>query len=488
MRLLKILPLLLFSYAALANNIEAHFATIKSNPKALYAFFKAMPKGGELHYHLAGGAYPEAMLALATKNDYCLNLKTQAISKNIPCEGIKTTELANKPELHTDIIRAWSLKGFIPKLQSNHDHFFESFFKFIPIVSDFPSQLLAKVIERAANQHELYLEIMLMPDNGNATTFDTLASSSNDYAEKQRILLANKNFQKNLHYTVTESHAILQKTLQELGCDQNPKKDVCSVTVKFQYYILREQSLDKVFAQALNAFAAASISKDIVGVNLVQAEDGAISLRDYQQQMQIFKFLHEAYPNVNIALHAGELATPLVSATELRSHIHDAIFTGHAQRIGHGIDITHETGAGELLKYMAKTPIPVEINLTSNRKLLNIAGKQHPLNDYLEYNVPVVLSTDDEGILRTNLTHEYVNAVMKHHLDYAAIKMINRNALTYSFLPGKSLWADASKHEPVLECQHLSSPSCQQFTNNNKKASLQWQLEKKLALFESTFE
>lgn len=40
-----------------------------------------MPKGGELHYHLAGGAYPEIMLDLASKN-YCLNTLTSKVSKN----------------------------------------------------------------------------------------------------------------------------------------------------------------------------------------------------------------------------------------------------------------------------------------------------------------------------------------------------------------------------------------------------------------------
>jgi adenosine deaminase len=468
-------------------DIDHYFETIKSDPHALYTFLKDMPKSGELHYHLAGGAYPETMLALAIQEDYCLNLKTHTISKATPCDGIKTVDLTNQRDLHPAIIQAWSMKNFIPGQESSHDHFFASFLKFMPLVFDYRPQLLAEIMQRAAAQHELYLEIMILPDNAVSTSFGELANRFTGYAAKQRALLANQNFNANLNHTVTESSRILKQARQELGCNTQPMLPACAITLKFQYYILREQPLDNVFAQALNGFIASTQSKDLVGVNLVQAENGVISLRDYKQQMQIFNFLHTAYPKVNIALHAGELSPSLVKPSELNFHIHDAIFTGHAKRIGHGVDIAHEQGAEALLKHMAHTPIPVEINLTSNRKILAISGKRHPLNYYLEHHVPVVLSTDDEGILRTNLTSEYVEAVINHHLDYRTVKTINRNALSYSFLPGKSLWIDQRKQIAVQECQNFTSKACLEFIKENEKARLQWQLESKLTAFEKKY-
>lgn len=45
----------LFFSALVQANIQSHFDQIKNDPNALYAFLKSMPKGGELHYHLAGG-------------------------------------------------------------------------------------------------------------------------------------------------------------------------------------------------------------------------------------------------------------------------------------------------------------------------------------------------------------------------------------------------------------------------------------------------
>ena len=476
-----------FMSTAIAS-VEHYFSSIQSDPNALYAFFKEMPKGGELHYHLAGGAYPETMLALMTDDQYCLNPETKAIDKTtVPCKGVNAETIKTTPELYNQVIRAWSMKNFIPGNESGHDHFFASFSKFNPIVSHFGPQLLAEVMLRATEQHELYLEIMVLPDNNNSATFSQLASGPIGFSAKQQALLANKNYLKNISQTVNESKELLQQARIHLGCDVLPLQPVCALTVKFQYYVLREQPLENVFAQALNGFAAAAQSNDIVGINLVQAEDGITSLRDYKEQMRIFKFLHKTYPTVHIALHAGELAPKDVPPSALRYHIHDAIFTGHAERIGHGLDIAYEDHAEKLVQYMAKTPIPVEINLTSNRLILNIAGKKHPLHYYLPHHVPVVLSTDDEGILRTDLSREYVEAVIHQHMDYTTIKMINRNALTYSFLPGKSLWSDPSKHLTVHECQDLKSPSCEEFIKENEKARLQWQLENKLTTFEKNY-
>ncbi len=466
-------------------SMNTYIETIKSDPKALYTFFKAMPKGGELHYHLAGGAYPEIMLTVAATDNYCIDNQTFAIRKTTThCDGTLASELATKPALYKKIIKAWSMKQFIPGQESGHDHFFTSFNKFMPAASHFYSELLASVMQRAADQHELYLEVMLLPDNAQSSAFAEQLNNQSTFADKRNRLLSYPPFQNNIRYTINESKRILQQARHHLGCDTRPQQAVCSLTVKFQYHILREQPLDKVFAQALNGFAAAAQSSDIVGINLVQAEDGKISLRDYKAQMQILNFLHHVYPNVHIALHAGELSPNIAPNGALRFHIHDAILTGHAERIGHGVDITHEDKAADLLNHMANTPIPVEINLTSNDAILHINGVQHPLRLYLAHHVPVVLSTDDEGILRTNLTHQYVDAVHNHNLDYSVIKSINRNALTYSFLPGKSLWINPTTSRPVAACQTMQSKACRLFIQNNEKARLQWQLERQLTAFE----
>src|SRR3984885_14481286 len=137
-------------------------------------------------------------------------------------------------------------------------------------------------------------------------------------------------------------------------------------------------------------------------------EDGFISMGDYPLQMQMVEYLRSLYPQVHISLHAGELAPGLVPPEGLRFHIREAIELGHAQRIGHGVDVFYEDDAAGLLREMAQKHIMVEINLTSNDVILGVKGADHPLAGYRAAHVPVALSTDDEGNSRIDLTHEYV--------------------------------------------------------------------------------
>lgn len=488
MNILKIL-LIAFYCNYLNADVLRHFDTIKKDPSALYAFFKQMPKGGELHYHLAGGSYAETMLSIASKADYCLNTHTFALSKIAPvCEGLKTKELSNHPQMYEKVVKDWSFKDFYPGAQSGHDHFFNAFLKFLPLVMDHRPELLVDIVQRAANQQEEYLEIMMLSDNAKSAQFADLIKDATTFAQKKQILLANKEFQDNIHFTIEETNRILATARQLLECDKHPQSAACLIKIKFLYYVLREQSEYRVFAQALNGFAAVAQSKNnLVGINLVQPEDGIISLRDYKKQMQIFKFLHQVYPEVHIALHAGELTPANATPEDLTYHIYEALFTGNAQRIGHGVSIAYEDNVDAILKYMAEKHVPVEINLISNLKILNLKGRKHPLNYYLAHKVPVVLSTDDEGILRTNLTLQFVEAVLKHGLSYPTLKQINRNTLTYAFIPGKSIWANAYTASLVDQCHDLLSTSCKTFIKNNEKAQLQWDLEQKLNTFERSF-
>lgn len=479
----------LLTSLSLAASIDKQFDDIKSNPSELYAFLKAMPKGGELHYHLAGSAYPKTMLDIAAINDYCLNKKTLSVrdKKNQSCNKLLSSEkLHQQPKLYQAYVRAWSTKDFIAdNNESNHDHFFNAFEKFMPIVSNQRAELLAKIIERAANQNEQYLEIMAIPDNGQSIAFGNNLSTQKTYQEKLQSLVKNPKFEKNIQYTIKQGDDILHKAYRLADCEKNPNAKVCSVVVKFQYYTLREIPLDNFFAMAVTAFEAAKRSNNFVGINMVQPEDSLASLQNIKGQMAILNFLHQKYPTVNISLHAGEITVNNVPPYELRYHINDAVKVAHAKRIGHGVDITREHNANELAKLMAKKGIAVEINLSSNAFILGIKGKDHPLNYYLKHKVPVVLSTDDEGILRTDLTTEYVRAVTEQGLNYKQLKNITRNSLSYSFLPGKSIWQNPATYQLVSACKNLQSKPCQQTINDSKKAQLQWQLERKLQQFET---
>jgi adenosine deaminase len=147
----------------------------------------------------------------------------------------------------------------------------------------------------------------------------------------------------------------------------------------------------------------------------------------------------------------------------------------------------------DLLKEMAAKHVMVEIALTSNDVILGVSGKDHPFPIYRRFGVPVALSTDDEGVSRINLTHEYVRAVQTYGLRYADLKQMVRISLEHSFLPGASMWSDRDAFKrPVAACaqgsfaQNKPSKICAEFVNTSEKAAQQWELERRFHVFEST--
>jgi hypothetical protein len=148
----------------------------------------------------------------------------------------------------------------------------------------------------------------------------------------------------------------------------------------------------------------------------------------------------------------------------------------------------------ELLKEMAAKRELVETNLTSNADILGVSGKDHPFPLYRKFGAPVALSTDDEGIERVDLTHEYVRAVEEFGLAYADLKEIVRNSLEYSFLPGPSLWSEGGSYAQIAEaCRNDTlgadklSQSCKALLDGSEKAAQQWELERRFSAFEARF-
>jgi adenosine deaminase len=190
-----------------------------------------------------------------------------------------------------------------------------------------------------------------------------------------------------------------------------------------------------VFAQALYAFELAAADPRIAGVNLVMPEDWFVPMRDYELHMRMFAFLRRQYPEVHVALHAGELSLGLVPPEKLGLHVRQAVEIAGVQRIGHATDVMYDADAAGLLRDMARRRIAVEISLSSSDLILGVRGVRHPLRQFLRAGVPVVIATDDEGIARSDLTSEYQRAVEEHGVDYLEIKRMSRNSLEHSFLP-----------------------------------------------------
>ena len=145
-------------------------------------------------------------------------------------------------------------------------------------------------------------------------------------------------------------------------------------------------------------------------------------------------------------MHAGELTPQILGAApgmvpdELTFHIADSVWNGHAERIGHGTDLRYEKDRAELLRAMREHGVLAEICLTSEELIQALKSDEIPFAAYRQAGVPVSLNTDDEGVLRSDLSHEFLRAARDYHLDYGELKELARNSIEYSFLPGHSLF------------------------------------------------
>ena len=110
---------------------------------------------------------------------------------------------------------------------------------------------------------------------------------------------------------------------------------------------------------------------------------------------------------------------------------------------------------------------------------------------YLDAHVPVALSTDDEGVSRIDITHEYVRAALDYHLSYADMKSLARTGMEHSFLSGASLWARPDAFDASLACATAMCPvrrtrrRVQAFLDGSEKATAQWEQERRFLAFEA---
>ena len=409
----------------------AHLRSIRNRPLMLAAFLEQMPKGGDLHNHLTGAVYAESYIQTAAREGLCIDRQSMSFTA-APCS--ETQPPANRAlqdsVLYRQLIDAFSMRGLHPAIESGHDHFFDTFGKFRLAARAHPPELIAEVAARAAAQNESYLELFLNPDRAASAQIGARVGWDDDFAAMREKMLAG-----GLSEIVTSAALNLDhidSDARKILCAV-PKSPACKMDVRYIYEVYREFPKEQFFALTLAGFEIASADPRLVAVNPVMPEDGFVSMRDYELHMRIFEFLHKAYPNVHISLHAGELAPGLVPPEGLKSHIRQAVEIAHAERIGHGVDVFYEDCPLELLKEMAKKKVAVEICLSSNDQILGVRGDQHPLPEYLRAGVPVVIATDDEGVARSSMTREYQRAVTTYDLSYPQLKQIVRNSIVYSF-------------------------------------------------------
>lgn len=447
------------------NKAEKYFQSIRNNEALLTDFFQAMPKGGDLHHHFSGALYGEEMYEIARDQGYYVNLSTFEVTRQQPpqtetSEFAKISDYKGPIDIRSKLLRLWSVKDFVTNNQeSSETHFFQTFGKFGVTISGFEDSLLRSIKRRAIAEHTQYIETMLVRpnfDHSNQQMQDFLVTNTNELIAIQQ------------RHDSVAAHALFEKMYNELmqrfgfqkiaqnhynaivGVNEraklSPDQDSL-VTIRYQNYVGRTSIAADVFAQLVPCFQSCD-NNLIVGVNIVAPEDDPTSMRDYWLHMQMFAFLSEKFPKVQYAMHAGELTLGFVKPEDLQWHIRSAVLSAGAKRIGHGVDIAYEKDCDNLLDYMHLHHIAIEINLTSNEFILGVKNERHPFDLYYKHQVPIVISTDDPGVLRSNHTEQFVLLATRYHqIDYKQIKEFVYNSIKYSFMNG----ADKDRLQRTLD-------------------------------------
>ncbi len=472
----------------------------QQGPDALYAFFARMPKGADLHVHLSGAVYAETWIHEAAEDNICVNAAQLRFdaghhAPDCPAGESPAAAVSSDQHLYDELIDAFSMRSFIPVTgDSGHDHFFSTFGRFGE-EDVHAGEWVDEVASRAAAQNEQYLELMDTPDFKPVAAAAATLGWDPNLTEFRQKLLADPAFRESIASNRAAFDGMLRQRNAIEHCGQADAAPACAVTVRFLYQVLRGYPPQQVFAQTLLGFEVASADPNVVGINYVMPEDGYIAMRDYTLQMHMLDYLHGVYPKVHITLHAGELAPGLVPPEGLTFHIRQAVEQGHAERIGHGVDIMYEDHRWQLMREMADRHVMVEINLTSNAVILNVTGNDHPFMLYRKMGVPVALSTDDEGVSRIDLTHEYVRAAVTYPLTYLDFKLMARTSIEHAFLPGASLWQRFTPEHldaPVAACRgqlgnETPAGMCATLVHSSEKAQQEWELERRFHQFETSF-
>ena len=432
--------------------VQNYLNTIRDNTAELTAFFQQMPKGGDLHHHYSGSIYAETYFDLAVEKNFWLNTKTLEVTefknKSAGTESpdwIQFSDLRKQktfPSYKEKLLELWSAKDFNGITEPSYKHFFDAFGHF-PHASDSIDLVngLNELKKRAQSENVQYIETMFIHPKGkhfeaSLSYFDDILHDlQNRKAEKvvgdslqaltAEILRLTPNF--------NEDNIALLRKLKKIHLENN--FDDNTFTLRYQCFVTRFQKPVAMFNEIFNAFYLASSNDLIVGVNIVAPEHEDVSMNDYWLHCRMFKFCHELFPNVKYAMHAGELRMGLVKPEDLTWHIDEAVRVSKANRIGHGVDIATERNVYDLLKYMRNNNVAVELNLVSNEFILGVKNDAHPIALYKKAGVPIVLCTDDAGVLRTDLTDQFVLLAARYkNISYKDIKKFVYNSIDYSFI------------------------------------------------------
>ncbi len=455
----------------------------------LTAFLRAFPKGGELHNHLGGSTPAESLMAWAVEDGLCVDPAELAIRLSCAADGAQPAGAFVADEARRSaLIDSLTVRrpGF--RERSGHDQFFTAFSRrgTTPLRN---GDALADVMDGLARQNTFYSELMVTPLPARVRGLGAQVGWKGDAAATRGALSA-AGLEALVPTVSAFTDGMEARARAVLNCGTPQAAPGCQVTVRYLSQAIRQGPPEQTMAQLQLGVATVAADKRWVGLQLVAPEDSPDAVKYYDVHMQIVAELTDRGRKTPVALHAGEVNFKVVAPDQMRDHVAKAVRVAGARRIGHGIGLPAEDGAEALAAEMAAEGILIEVNPISNLAILEVEPQDHPYAWFRQRGIPVSLSTDDSGILRSDLSADYQLAV-RTGATYADLKTAARNGIAFSFLSGEGLWQDPNVYrKPAKACSGqigAAEPkgACAALIAGSDKAREQWRHERLLKAFEA---
>ena len=407
-----------------------------ASPEQLYTLLYALPKGGDLHNHLAGSNLPEWMFAFATDaavtggDTFYARVRfasaTDAIDPAKRFSMIRHHQWRALPEdakrefvpfaeLTAEERRGWCDALRLEAPGEGRKEFFSVIWaRFIPLWRNagLRFELLAQNLKAFGAEGLSYLE----------TQFDVQGLAANDGTP----------------IAPEEGLRLLRERLAQ------PDVQASGVTPRFQVTVLRfAPDAEERLAES---YAWVDRHRDLwVAINMAGIEEDGFGYP--RRFLEKYRELRAKYPEIKLSIHAGEMDGP-------DKHIRDTLLLG-ASRIGHGVNLLKDEDT--LLMMQQSGRAYVEVNLISNRLLQYTPDlAKHPFPEFLRTGVPCGLNTDDRGMWDSNMTDEYYTAVTLFNLSWAELTGLARSSLRHGFMEAElkeKLFADHERRLAEFEAR-----------------------------------
>jgi adenosine deaminase len=142
----------------------ATFEAARDDRTALRAFLRRMPKGGDLHTHLAGAVYAERFIAWAAQQNLCADLAHALLSKP-QCDrpgDVPVADAMHDQNLYDRLVNAFSTRAFVPTVAvpTDHDKFFAAFDKFGAVTGSRFVDMMTDQLREYDSENVQYVEFM----------------------------------------------------------------------------------------------------------------------------------------------------------------------------------------------------------------------------------------------------------------------------------------------------------------------------------------